>query len=140
MILDMVDSTLRYSAPHATLDVVKQSVQYEASVHGAQLSERVLEIISVTIFTKREELRAVLTEMILRQSSENYLVDYNYNVELCLASGSMSKVMEPLLVLELVLREGAEGSKTRRVVLEMNLKESQKFVGELHRVDRELAN
>ena len=68
------------------------------------MSDKNQEIISVTLFAKREELRAVLTELILRETSENYLVDYNYNVELCMASGSSSKVMEPMLILELILR------------------------------------
>ena len=138
LIIKMAESVLRYSAPHATLDVSKNSVKYEAQMHEVALSEKSLEVISVSLFARREELRAIFTQLVLRRTSDSYLVDYNYNIELCLASGELSKVMEPLLVLELLLRDGGRGEKARRVVLELSHKEAQTFVQQLAAIEKEL--
>ena len=42
--------------------------------------------------------------MILDQTADKILVDYNYNVEFVLSSSSSQKVAQPLLVLELILK------------------------------------
>lgn len=102
------------------------------------MTDKPLEVISVTLFARREELRRVMTELVLRQSSDSYLVDYNYNIELCMSSSTSAKVMTPLLILELILRSGGEGAQTRRVVLEMNQEEATDFVGKLNRIEQEI--
>ncbi len=47
----------------------------------AGIPTKQLEVIYVSIFARREELRAVMTELVLRQTEDKHLVDYNYNIE-----------------------------------------------------------
>ena len=96
-----------------------------------------VEILAICIFSRREELRKVLTELVFQSSVDRHLVDYNYNVELCLASDTMMKVNEPLLVLELFLR-GSDGKELERVVIEMNKAEAKAFVGKLKEIEKEV--
>ena len=67
------------------------------------LGQKIIDLIAVAIFARRDELAQVLTELIFRQSADAYLLDYNYNIEMCLGSDSFMKVNEPMLVLELFL-------------------------------------
>lgn len=85
-----------------------------------------IELIAVSIFTRRDELVQVLTELIFRKSSDSYLLDYNYNIETVLSSDSFMKVNEPLLVLELFL--SGEDESIKRVVVELNIDEARAFV------------
>lgn len=64
------------------------------------------------------------------------LLDYNFNIETIIASDSFSKVNEPILNLELILRCG--DSKIKRVNIEMNLDESFEFVDRLKLIEKEL--
>ena len=65
------------------------------------------------------------------------MIDYNYNIELCIASDTYMKVNEPLLVLELFLKASDE-KKLERVVIEMNKDEAKAFVGRLREIERDL--
>ena len=62
-----------------------------------------IELISVVIFSRRNELAQVLTELVFRRAHDSYLLDYNFNVETVISSDSFYKVNEQLLNLELVL-------------------------------------
>lgn len=93
-----------------------------------------IELIAVSIFTRRDELVQVLTELIFRKSSDSYLLDYNYNVETVLSSDSFMKVNEPLLVLELFL--SGEDESIKRVVVELNIDEARAFVSQLKEIEK----
>jgi len=89
------------------------------------------------VFSRREELRKVLTELVMSSALDKHLVDYNYNVELCLASDSLMRVNESMLVLELFLR-GSAGKDLERVVIEMNKQEARAFVAKLKEIEKEV--
>jgi hypothetical protein len=89
------------------------------------------------VFSRREELRKVLTELVMSSALDKHLVDYNYNVELCLASDSLMRVNESMLVLELFLR-GSDGKDLERVVIEMNKQEARAFVAKLKEIEKEV--
>ena len=89
------------------------------------------------MFSRREELRKVLTELVMSSALDKHLVDYNYNVELCLASDSLMRVNESMLVLELFLR-GSDGKDLERVVIEMNKQEARAFVAKLKEIEKEV--
>ena len=93
-----------------------------------------IELIAVAIFTRRDELVQVLTELIFRKSSDSYLLDYNYNIETVLSSDSFMKVNEPLLVLELYL--SGEDESIKRVVIELNIDEARAFVSQLKEIEK----
>ncbi len=57
--------------------------------------------------------------------------------KLCLASDTMLKVNEPMLVLELFLK-GSEGKQLERIVIEMNQSEAKAFVGKLKEIEKEV--
>ena len=80
-------------------------------------------------------MRKVLTELVLQQSIDKHLVDYNYNVELCLSSDTMMRVNESMLVLELFLR-GTDGKDLERVIIEMNKVEAKAFVTKLKEIEK----
>ncbi len=96
-----------------------------------------VEILSVCVFSRREECRKVLTELVFQSAVDKHLVDYNYNIELCLASDTMMKVNESMLVLELFLR-GQDGKNLERVIIEMNKVEAKAFVHKLKEVEKEV--
>jgi hypothetical protein len=60
----------------------------------------------------------------LRKVLDKHLVDYNYNIELCLSSDIMMRVNESMLVLELLLRE-TDGKDLERVIIEINKVEAK---------------
>jgi len=66
-----------------------------------------------------------------------HLVDYNYNVEVCMSSDKYLKVNEALLVLELYLKR-SDGKEIQRVVIEMNKDEAKSFVSKLREIEREI--
>ena len=43
---------------------------------------------SAAIFGRREEMRKILTQRVINSSFDKNLIDYNYNVELVMASSS----------------------------------------------------
>lgn len=69
----------------------------------ANVDLKFAEIAALAIFSRRNELVKVLTELVFRASVDSYLLDYNYNVETVISSDSYSKLNEHLLVLELFL-------------------------------------
>lgn len=94
-----------------------------------------IEILAICVFSRREELRKVLTELVFQSALDRHLVDYNYNVELCLSSDTMMRVNEPLLVLELFLR-GSDGKELEKVVIEMNKVEAKAFVSKIKEIEK----
>ena len=100
---------LRKSPPVSTLDFVKEAITaFITDFEIAGVDAKMIEILAICVFARREELRKVLTELVFQSAVDRHLVDYNYNVELCLSSDTMMKVNEPMLVLELFLR-GCDG-------------------------------
>ena len=99
------------------------------------IDAKFIEILSICVFSRREELRKVLTELVLQQAIDKHLVDYNYNVELCLSSDTMMRVNESMLVLELFLR-GTDGKDLERVIIEMNKVEAKAFVTKLKEIEK----
>jgi hypothetical protein len=67
------------------------------------LGAKQIEVITIAIFSRRDELAHVLTELCFRKASDSFLLDYNYNIETVMSSDSFLKINEPLLVLELFL-------------------------------------
>ena len=94
-----------------------------------------IEILAICVFSRREELRKVLTELVFQSALDHHLVDYNYNIELCLSSDTMMRVNEPLLVLELFLR-GSDGKELEKVVIEMNKVEAKAFVSKIKEIEK----
>lgn len=94
-----------------------------------------IEILAICVFSRREELRKVLTELVFQSALDRHLVDYNYNIELCLSSDTMMRVNEPLLVLELFLR-GSDGKELEKVVIEMNKVEAKAFVSKIKEIEK----
>jgi hypothetical protein len=39
------------------------------------------EILIMSLFARREELRKIFTQLIFQESCDKHLVDYNYNIE-----------------------------------------------------------
>lgn len=137
-LVQVVQVGLRRAPPTATLDFVKEGVaNYVSEQEIAGVDGKMIEILSICVFSRREELRKVLTELIFQTSVDKHLVDYNYNVELCLASDTMMRVNESMLVLELFLR-GSDGKDIERVVVEMNKQEAKAFVGRLKEIEKEV--
>ena len=98
-IMDIIQLSLRKSQSASTLDVFKNAVyDYMQSSLGEitdfEVDPKIAEIIAVSIFARRDELATILTEMVFRQSSDSYLLDYNYNIETTIGSDSFSKVNE----------------------------------------------
>lgn len=85
-----------------------------------------MELISIAVFSRRDELAQVLTELVFRKASDSYLLDYNFNIETVMSSDSFLKVNESLMVLELFV--SAENQGHRRIVLELNIDETRAFV------------
>lgn len=129
---------LRKSPAITTLDYVKEGIaNFVTEMEVAGIDAKMVDILSICVFSRREELRKVLTDLVFQSSVDRHLVDYNYNVELCLSSDTMMKVNEPMLVLELFLR-GCDGKELERVIIEMNKVEAKAFVGKLREIEREI--
>lgn len=45
------------------------------------IDAKMVEILAICIFSRREELRKVLTELVFQSAVDRHLVDYNYNIE-----------------------------------------------------------
>ena len=101
----------------------------------AEFDEEIPEILSAIVYAKRQELCKYLTHRVFTQTTDQVLLDYNFNVETVISSDSYSKVNEQLLHLELVLQ--CE-DKLRRVTIEMNAAEAERFLQNLEAIEGEL--
>ena len=81
--------------------------------------------------------------MILDQSSDKVLLDYNYNIEYVMSSSTTQNIGQPMMVLELVLKVNqdeyvsvntAAGKTLQRVIIEMNTTETIDFVAKLQKI------
>lgn len=73
---------LRKSPPLSTLDFVKEGIAQHVSEQGISgIDAKMVEILAICVFSRREELRKVLTEIIFQSTLDRHLVDYNYNIE-----------------------------------------------------------
>lgn len=121
-IIDLCQYTLRHTHAHDPLDTFKQLSLPES--------------LTPLIFGRRQELAKILTNIVFTQSTDSVLLDYNYNIETVLASDSFGKVNEPLLTLELILKQG--DNSLRRVYLEFNVEEARDFVERLRSIEKEV--
>lgn len=147
LLQDIMQLALRKSQNTSSPDAFKQAVsdfiarlqENEPEATG-DMSLKFAEIIAFAVFSRRNELAKVLTELVFRQSVDSYLLDYNYNVETVISSDSFSKQNEQLLILELFLaqNDANEGQMIRRVVVEMNVDEARTFVAKLKDIEREI--
>ena len=80
--------------------------------------------------------------MILNDSGDKVLIDYNYNIEFVMSSSSSQNIAQPLLVLELLLRvnhdeqsgENHAGKAIQRVLIEMDKEEAREFTQRLQEI------
>ena len=63
------------------------------------------------------------------------LLDYNFNIETIISSDSFYRVNEQLLILELLLQNE---DKLRRVTIEMNPAEAERFLQNIEAIEGEL--
>ena len=97
--MDVIQLALRKSESASTLDIFKKAV-YEfmqnslGELSDFEVDQKMAEMVAVSIFARRDELAAILTELVFRQSSDSYLLDYNYNIETTISSDAFSKVNE----------------------------------------------
>ena len=96
-----------------------------------QTTGKVIDIIAAAVLARREEMRKIFTGLVLNETSDKNLIDYNYNVELVISSSSSQSVQVPMLTLELLLRvntddlgESHSGKDIQRVLLEFSFEEA----------------
>ena len=83
-LIEVIQVGLRKSPPTSTLDFVKEGIVTFVSEQGIQgIEAKMVEILSICVFSRREELRKVLTELVFQSAVDRHLVDYNYNIEVC---------------------------------------------------------
>ena len=112
--IELIKLVLRQTDGQATLDLYKQAVvgwftqqgfNFEIEEGEAPpLNLKTIDIIATTVYARRNELRTILTEIVLGGCTDKQLIDYNFNIEMVVSSNSSQRVMQPLLVLELMLR------------------------------------
>ena len=83
--------------------------------------------------------------MVLEQSNDQTLIDYNYSIEMVMSSDSSNKIGEPLLMLELTLKLNQDGQgrdysgrTMQRVILELNMDETRDFMDKLKQISNEV--
>jgi hypothetical protein len=79
--VEIIQVGLRKSAPLTTLDVLKEGINNYIMQQQTVLEAKLVDILAICIFARREELRRVFTEIIFQRSVDTHLVDYNYNIE-----------------------------------------------------------
>lgn len=62
--IDIIQAGLRKSPSNATLDTVKEGITQWIQENQYELEGKMVEILSVCVFARREELRRILTELI----------------------------------------------------------------------------
>ena len=95
LVLDLFQHALRGSNRASSLDAFQDALK--------RAHEDVPDMLAAIIFAKRQELSSYLTHRVLQQTTDAVLLDYNYNIETVIASDSLMKVNEQMLVLELIL-------------------------------------
>lgn len=81
-LIQVIQVGLRRSPPTSTLDFVKEGVaSYVSEQEVAGIDAKMVDMLSVCVFSRREELRKVLTELVFQSAVDKHLVDYNYNIE-----------------------------------------------------------
>ncbi len=81
-LIEVIQVGLRKAPPTSTLDFVKDGIaRFVADQEIVGIEAKMVEILSICVFSRREELRKVLTELVFQASVDKHLVDYNYNVE-----------------------------------------------------------
>lgn len=81
-LVEVIQTGLRKSPPTSTLDFVKEGVANFVTEQGiVGIDAKMVDILSICIFSRREELRKVLTELVFQSAVDSHLVDYNYNIE-----------------------------------------------------------
>lgn len=85
--IEVIQVGLRKAPPTSTLDFVKDGITHfvvEQAIAG--IEGKMIEILAICVFSRREELRKVFTELVFQSSVDKHLVDYNYDIEVRLPS------------------------------------------------------
>ena len=82
--------SLRKSHSGTALDQFKEAVIGYNEEQELELDPKKQELIAVSIFARRDELSKVLSELVLQQSVDSYLVDYNFNIEVSQSINQLS--------------------------------------------------
>ena len=100
--IEIIKLALRKTASATTLDVYKNSIMEWFGNQGldfevgegveAPVSAKTIDILATTIYARRNELQTILTDMILDVSADKLLIDYNYNLEMLIASSTSHKL------------------------------------------------
>lgn len=62
--IDVIQVGLRKSTPLSTLDVLKEGIYNYIQEQEIELENKMIEILAVCVFSRREELRRVFTELV----------------------------------------------------------------------------
>ena len=130
-LVEIIKECLGKSTADSQIDEYKPVVAQRFEEAGLNNTGKTIDIIAAAVLARREELRKVLTDAVLKETSDLSLIDYNYNIELVMSSNASQKVQAPMMTLELFLRvnvdelgETHSGKDIQRVVLELSLEEA----------------
>ena len=154
LIINLIKLCMRKTHSASTLDVYKSSIlswlseQEGFDAENLPINQKSIDIIGTSVYARREEIQQTLVEMILNDSSDKVLIDYNYNIELVMSSSSSQNVATPLLILELFLRvnhdeqsgENHGGKSIQRVLIEMDKEEARDFTQRLQEIEKEIVS
>lgn len=129
------------------LDGFKQAIASTMSEEDIEaITPKALDIICTCAYSRRSELKKIMTDLVFKQTQDTSLLDYNYNIEQVIWADSCKRVAEAILVLELFLQTYPEVEQPiqieskciKRVVIEMNVEEAREFVGRLNAIEKEI--
>lgn len=87
------------------LDGFKQAVASTMTEEEIEaISPKALDIICTCTYSRRSELKKIMTDLVFKQTQDTSLLDYNYNIEQVIWADSCKRVAEAMLVLELFLQ------------------------------------
>ena len=84
LVIDMIKMSLMKTDSTSSLDLYKQAIAEK--LEG--VSQKTVDIVATSIYARRQELQKVLTDLIIEQSADKMLIDYNYNIQMNLSSSS----------------------------------------------------
>ena len=80
-VIVVMQLALRKSPTTTTLEVLKEAVNSYVEESQLGIESKQQEILIISLFARREELRKIFTQLIFQQTADKHLVDYNYNIE-----------------------------------------------------------
>jgi hypothetical protein len=87
------------------LDGFKQAIASTMSEQDIEaITPKALDIICTCAYSRRSELKKIMTDLVFKQTQDTSLLDYNYNIEQVIWADSCKRVAEAILVLEVFLQ------------------------------------